>query len=67
MNGPPGNSKSARQGAQTGKAQKQNVAKSIDDPAVFRNHRIVEVKRCLSEDWWLWLIWHAGANDGGAA
>jgi hypothetical protein len=43
----------------------KNAAAPIDDSAFFRNHRIVEVKRCLSEHWWLWLIWHAAANDGG--
>jgi hypothetical protein len=41
----------------------ENAAAPIAEFPELRNNRIVEVRRCLTDDWWLWLEWTA-SNTG---
>jgi len=43
----------------------ENAAARIIDFPIRCNTRLVEVRRCLTEDWWLWLEWTAACNTGG--
>jgi hypothetical protein len=38
------------------------AAQQILDFPTCCNNRLVEVRRCLTEDWWLWLEWTAASN-----
>ena len=36
---------------------------SVQQVRIFYN-RLVEVRRCLTEDWWEWLAWTAASGTG---
>ena len=39
------------------------LERSVQQVRIFYN-RLVEVRRCLTEDWWEWLAWTAASGTG---
>jgi hypothetical protein len=63
---PPGNERAGRNGCTFRPRKKENGERSVTDKRAFRKcARIVQVRRCLEPDIWVWLEWTAASNTGG--
>jgi hypothetical protein len=52
---PPGNGKGALAGAYPENTDANDAGQRVNDFTVFRNHRIVAVRRALPKEEWAWL------------
>jgi hypothetical protein len=61
---PPGNGSGALAGADPGDTGASDVSRPLNDPATFRNHRIVRVRYALHVWQWEQIRWWAESDSG---